>query len=1240
MNVSKWLGPIGRGVVVAAFAASMMLTAFPLQAANSFRIFAPDLNDPTNPLDDEFYAAPLKRDLGLDSTVQIYLYRDFLIGAVLTPVNNPLNISDNAIKNSLDRVVQRWNDAGAEFEFAGNVVWSDFAPYNPLKPFGPDTVELDRINLVTFQDPNVIIPGPTAEGGLILGLTTMFYLTQDVDLTDLNNLPDFVVNYNLSEVGIDLNLDNSADLALPLRKYKAGTILDSDIVMNQSLAAYILPPEDPDDLTPTERANVIGGFDIEGIVLHELGHSIGLSHVPLSEPTMTGRGQNDLTDPYNFRYLAFDDKLSINMLYAPFLSNLGRAAITGRIFNGAAFDNVADEFPIPTELELVPVFIGRPYETLLPGPDDVQGLDQTTSFTRNIRRFATVYASPTFRAPTGLLSPTSVDNRYFIPGLPYSSEPLKVEEGVWLPPNDYALYIEPLNEGDRGASGDAAVQAFGGFYDSYVVPEFYGGQPTTFALPGRGRGTDSLINGDFAVQNRFLRFLYNKLGQFSLAINEQRPWPLVDDQAEVPVQSFGTMRIVRNGVIKDIPNFSAQDILPVNPQSPTTENEVKDIAQGSYIFDGDVLSTQTMELGKFRDGSTTGSDFRVSVWVKNVSPTNQTLDVGYRYLVKNTLNTNIATAFYMSDGSRFNRETKLSGGDVPSRMVWAYDDVSIDSTRIRGVAQLDADGQKPDTVYLADYNRIRSYIQGGGRQYFDYVPRGNSLTDPAYALVFNPRSLAPGEETTFSTVISYELGNEFADGLIPFSGDWIYGPGTAGYDNPEWYLPVAVTSNTTVFGIDFLTNTGIIGTTPLDPGTSDTDGGTTGTPGTSPLVDTDNDGIPDIYDNCPLVANPGQEDTDGDGVGDVCDTDNFYTDVSPGAPARPTDQPILPNQTFQSFGVTFGDLNNDGWPDLVVANGAVSGGSPDASVNRVYINVPGDPDPVTGRVWRKFVDKTFGEDGIPGTGDDRHPSDFDLSIDVKLADFDLDGDLDMYVSNIGTLDFPLLMGWQNRFYRNEMTADGLGFFVDATLEWDPGVLNIGAYSPFDVSYVGGFPTPFDRSQHSDVGDLDCDGDIDVVVANQDTFAIDTDTSLVLGLGMRTQGFGDGFQNGLLIQSDTINSSVVLAMSERVLINHLVEPANTSYGDDLVSRTTIGAQRFVGPVLFLDETLGMDSIFGGASEKRDRLPALRPEYSEYTPTTSQDAMDFSDTVAVQISTWGYSNAPSIFVFNKRAGRTAS
>ncbi len=39
----------------------------------------------------------------------------------------------------------------------------------------------------------------------------------------------------------------------------------------------------------------------------------------------------------------------------------------------------------------------------------------------------------------------------------------------------------------------------------------------------------------------------------------------------------------------------------------------------------------------------------------------------------------------------------------------------------------------------------------------------------------------------------------------------------------------------------------------------------------SPTHDGDGDGIVDIHDNCPFVANPAQQDSDGDGIGDICD---------------------------------------------------------------------------------------------------------------------------------------------------------------------------------------------------------------------------------------------------------------------------------------------------------------------------------------------------------------------------------
>jgi hypothetical protein len=47
------------------------------------------------------------------------------------------------------------------------------------------------------------------------------------------------------------------------------------------------------------------------------------------------------------------------------------------------------------------------------------------------------------------------------------------------------------------------------------------------------------------------------------------------------------------------------------------------------------------------------------------------------------------------------------------------------------------------------------------------------------------------------------------------------------------------------------------------------------------FVDTDGDGVPDLFDNCPADANPDQADEDGDGLGDVCDNRPPVADAGP-----------------------------------------------------------------------------------------------------------------------------------------------------------------------------------------------------------------------------------------------------------------------------------------------------------------------------------------------------------------------
>lgn len=218
-------------------------------------------------------------------------------------------------------------------------------------------------------------------------------------------------------------------------------------------------------------------------------------------------------------------------------------------------------------------------------------------------------------------------------------------------------------------------------------------------------------------------------------------------------------------------------------------------------------------------------------------------------------------------------------------------------------------------IYTTDRTGVDGYF-GGDHNYF-YVSGATSIAAGVAALILSQEpTLTPDEVESKLQCSATDIGtvgfdNEFGNGLVnaarAVSG--LYGADGDGdlaedvCDNcPGLYNPDQLDTDRDEIGE-------VCDACPNDPNN-----------------DIDGDGDCGDVDNCPDVANPGQEDADNDGIGDACDCITESITVTGQA-------------AYDIFGFSVnraGDINNDGFGDIIVGARYNDGGGPNAGRAYVY----------------------------------------------------------------------------------------------------------------------------------------------------------------------------------------------------------------------------------------------------------------------------------------------------------------
>jgi VCBS repeat protein/quinohemoprotein amine dehydrogenase alpha subunit-like protein len=1085
------------------------------------KLFIPEINNPIDSSDDTLRTENLKwREE--DSPLWVFIYRSPITRNILPIAINDQNIGSTQIYLALNRCLEKWNDVGlGGLGMEIDIRETAFDSTNFFLGRSPNSVAFDRYNLITFQEPNEILPA-----GVIFSDYT-FYFTVDIDLSDYFTLPNFnngvIFNPTTGNVDVDLNGDGIADVFLPRVEYKGGTIIDCDIAFNQDYLNYYLPPEDSGDMTPAEREDMLGRTDIESYFMKAIGQMLGLSEIPLNYPVMGGwaNAGEYLSDPWSKRELQTADEMLAVLHYSGKIDKLletghGAAGIMGSVIDGQGYYGQGSIMAIPD----IPVFLGVPSKT----GNFYIGADSVFSDRGIIDLIACTYTGRNIMIPNGINAPSTLLNSdYIFAGLE--------------PRDDYAIYIQASANRDYIADHQQYLPSI----PSYPA-EYYGGADPP--IPGDGSASDLNVSGDGLIASRYIEVAMTENGQFTAGV---RQGPALLFGHPNPGTSYTTLRVKKEGLTSDYANWG----VPFGALASAIEiNDIANSTTGTWIIDDTIQMSQSLEIIRMGNQDDPLDDLKVEYTITNLS--RDSVEVGLRIMLDTLLGAKDDAPFII-DGKEIRNEIEYTGNDIPD-FYEVLDNLEFPTIRAKGILNHPA-VTKPSLFATAwwvdavmqpfEFRADNTYFSGPNAITQDsavVIYFGTTFPDTGDPIL---TTIPPGESISWSTIYGFLSAESFPESGVQGN---ILAP--TDYDDYDYISkPIAVIDDYITSPITVITNVGTA------PGSSE-----------DASTDRDNDGIDNDVDNCPDTPNPDQLDSDGDGVGDVCDDDvAVFEDDSPRA-----DGDGLPIDILFTLGSAAGDLDNDGDIDLVLACGVGDQG-PDSLINRIYLNDG------TG----KFKDVTKGVDERFNTEDDRFPYDSSIvaTYDVKLADFNGDGFLDIYFSNFayihGSGD-----GAQNQLYINiDVDGDGIpdAFFADETSIRLPGILDTGPYNNLDVT------------TRSDVGDVDSDGDIDIVVANDQRWT-DINNNAALEVSSLPQ------------------------FSERILINHLNDRNPSKKG-----------------FYFTDETLGSDYQFGGfVFDEWDRLPPLLCDHPvTLSPVNEQDS---NRTQAVVLGPIFSDNALDILVVN--------